>query len=188
VALATLAADGALEIPGVCLNPTRTGFLRALTRMGADISEDNVVESGGDDVGTLLVRPAPLADLAIAGSEIPSMIDELPLLACVAAGAGVELQITGAAELRVKESDRIKAIVQNLVAIGGAAEELSDGFRILRGKRELRGVVETRGDHRIAMAFGILSRLPGNVIEIRGRDCVGISYPRFWDDLDRVAS
>jgi 3-phosphoshikimate 1-carboxyvinyltransferase len=186
--LATLATDGGLEIPGVCLNPTRTGFLGALKRMGADISESDIVVAGGEDVGTLVVRPAQLNDVVIADSDIPSMIDELPLLACVAAGAGVALEITGAAELRVKESDRIKAIVENLVAIGGAAEERSDGLRIQRGKRELRGVVDARGDHRIAMAFGVLSRLPGNSIEIKGRDTVGISYPRFWQDLDRVAS
>jgi 3-phosphoshikimate 1-carboxyvinyltransferase len=111
------------------------------------------------------------------------MIDELPLLACVAAASGVELDVSGAEELRVKESDRISAVVSNLRAIGGQAEERRDGFRIWGGRRPLRGRVATRGDHRIAMAFGVIGWLDGNDIEIDDRDCVSISYPSFWSDI-----
>jgi 3-phosphoshikimate 1-carboxyvinyltransferase len=94
--------------------------------------------------------------------------------------------VRGASELRVKESDRIKAIVQNLQAIGANAEELPDGFRILGSAEPLRGRIQTHGDHRIAMAFGILGAVGGNQIEVDDRDCVAVSYPNFWTDLANV--
>jgi 3-phosphoshikimate 1-carboxyvinyltransferase len=119
---------------------------------------------------------------------VPSLIDELPLLACVAAAAGVELQITGASELRVKESDRISVVVRNLRAVGAKAEELPDGLRVMPGAREFSGTVDPQGDHRIAMAFGVLSAVSGNRIEITNPDVVAVSYPRFWEDLKRVAA
>lgn len=111
------------------------------------------------------------------------MIDELPLLACVAAASGIELDVSGAEELRVKESDRISTVVSNLKAIGAQAEEKRDGFRISAGRRLLRGRVVTQGDHRIAMAFGVIGWVDGNDIEIDDRDCVEISYPAFWSDV-----
>ena len=188
VALASLAAEGELELDDVCLNPTRIGFLNAIKRMGGDIRVNARASEGGEEIGTLTVRPAPLANLRIGAAEVPSLIDELPLLACVAAGAGVELEITGASELRVKESDRISVVVQNLRAVGASAEELPDGLRVLPGRRELSGEVDPRGDHRIAMAFGILSAASGNRIKIRNPECVAVSYPRFWEDLRRVAA
>ena len=115
------------------------------------------------------------------------MIDELPLLACVAAAGGVELVVTGASELRVKESDRIATVVSNLRAVGADAEEYSDGFAVRGNAVPLKGSIETHGDHRIAMAFGVLSRLGRNSIDIDDRDCVAVSYPRFWADLDFLA-
>jgi 3-phosphoshikimate 1-carboxyvinyltransferase len=114
------------------------------------------------------------------------MIDELPLLACVATRAAGETVITGASELRVKESDRIAAVVANLQAIGAEAFELPDGMRITGSERPLRGAVATHGDHRLAMAFGVLGALPGNAITVDDRDCVAVSYPEFWRDLRRV--
>src|SRR5207249_10343271 len=96
--------------------------------------------------------------------------------------------ITGASELRVKESDRIAAVVANLRAIGASAEELPDGMRVSGSRHPLRGRVVTHGDHRLAMAFGILGAIAGNVIEIDDRECVAVSYPRFWDDLARLSS
>jgi 3-phosphoshikimate 1-carboxyvinyltransferase len=114
------------------------------------------------------------------------MVDELPLLACVASRAEGETRITGANELRVKESDRIAAVVSNLQAIGVEAEELSDGMVIRGSDKPLRGRVVTHGDHRLAMAFGILGAADGNDIQIDDRDCVGVSYPGFWNDLARV--
>jgi 3-phosphoshikimate 1-carboxyvinyltransferase len=188
VALACLAADGELELDDVCLNPTRIGFLNAIKRMGGDIRVNERASEGGEEIGTLTVRPAPLSNLRITAVEVPSLIDELPLLACVAAAAGVELEITGAAELRVKESDRISAVVQNLRAVGADAEELPDGLRVHPGDRDFSGEVDPRGDHRIAMAFGVLSAVSGDRIKIRDPECVAVSYPQFWEDLRRVAA
>jgi 3-phosphoshikimate 1-carboxyvinyltransferase len=188
VALAALASDGELTLTDVCLNPTRTGFMEAMKRMGADISEKTGVDKVGDASGTVLVRPGSLHGIRITGAEVPALIDELPLIACVAAGAGIDIEITGASELRVKESDRINAVVQNLRAVGASAEELPDGLRVSGPRRDLSGTVDPRGDHRIAMAFGVLSAASGNRITIMNPECVAVSYPGFWEDLRRVAA
>jgi 3-phosphoshikimate 1-carboxyvinyltransferase len=192
VALATLAGNGELHLTQVCLNPTRGGFIDAMKRMGADITTSERASSGGEEVGTLSVRPATLGNLRVTEREIPSLIDELPLLACVAAAAGVELEIAGAAELRVKESDRINAVVQNLRAVGVAADEMPDGLRVRARRagerRELRGRINPRADHRIAMAFGVLSAVTGTGITIDNPECVAVSYPKFWEDLRRAGA
>ena len=104
----------------------------------------------------------------------------------MAAGAGVELKVSGAAELRVKESDRIATMVQNLLAVGAKVEERPDGLRVLPGGRNFSGTIDPHRDHRIAMAFGVLSAATGNGITVKDRECVAVSYPRFWEDL-RVA-
>ena len=192
VAAATLAREGELRLEDVCLNPTRTGFLEAIKRMGGDITSESHVSAAGEEIGTLTIRPATLGDLRITESEVPSLIDELPLLACVAAAARVELEITGAAELRVKESDRISAVVQNLRAVGVSAEELPEGLRVRPGAagrpgaKEFSGTVDPKGDHRIAMAFGVLSAVTGNQIRVLNPEIVAVSYPGFWQDLARV--
>jgi len=188
VALASLASEGELTLTKVGLNPTRTGFLEAMKRMGAVIEESAAARKGEESTATLRVRPTALHGIRITEQEVPALIDELPLIACVAAGAGVDLEITGAAELRVKESDRINAVVQNLRAVGARAEELPDGLRISGPRRELSGTVDPRGDHRIAMAFGVLSAASGNRINILNPECVAVSYPGFWEDLRRVAA
>jgi 3-phosphoshikimate 1-carboxyvinyltransferase len=188
VALASLATEGDLTLTDVCLNPTRTGFMTAMKRMGADISERAGTSKAGEETGTVRVRPAVLHGIRITELEVPSLIDELPLIACVAAGAGIDIEITGAAELRVKESDRINAVVQNLRAVGARAEELPDGLRVSGPRRELSGTIDPRGDHRIAMAFGVLSAASGNRIKITNPECVAVSYPKFWEDLRRVAA
>jgi len=188
VALATLASDGELTLTDVCLNPTRTGFMEAMKRMGADISEQAGVSKAGDTSGTVLVRPGSLHGIRITAAEVPALIDELPLIACVAAGAGIDIEITGASELRVKESDRINAVVQNLRAVGARAEELPDGLRVSGPRRDLAGTIDPRGDHRIAMAFGVLSAASGARINIKDPECVAVSYPGFWDDLRRVVA
>jgi len=131
---------------------------------------------------------AALRGVTIGGEAIPTLIDELPLLACVAAYAEGETRVTGAAELRVKESDRIAAVVGNLRALGADAEELPDGFVVRGSSPTLRGRVTTHGDHRLAMAFGVLGALPGNEIAVDDPDCVTVSYPNFWTDLERVTS
>jgi 3-phosphoshikimate 1-carboxyvinyltransferase len=174
------------EVRDVCVNPTRTGFLRAMMHMGANIECTDKTASAGDSVATVIARPSRLESLTLGPEHVPTMIDELPLLACVAAAAGVDVEVRGAGELRFKESDRIAAVVANLRAIGAAAEELPDGF-VVRGRRgPLSGRVITRGDHRIAMSFGVLQCLAGNSIDIDDPDCVSVSYPRFWADLESL--
>jgi 3-phosphoshikimate 1-carboxyvinyltransferase len=189
VALANLAGAGDLRVESVCLNETRIGFLRVLERMGGVVELDAVnVDEGGETVGTLVARPADLRGIEIAPDDVPSLIDELPLFACVAARAQGESVVRGASELRVKESDRIATVVSNLQRIGVEAEELDDGFRIVGSTRRLSGSVETHGDHRIAMSFGVLSAVSGNEIRVDDADCVGVSYPGFWTDIDRVTA
>jgi 3-phosphoshikimate 1-carboxyvinyltransferase len=186
--LAALGSDGELELPGVLANPTRTGFFSALRRMGAHVEERDRTDQGGEDLATFVVAPRELVATTVEGPEVPSMVDELPLLACVAARANGTTEIRGASELRVKESDRIAAVVANLRAIGANAEELPDGMRITGSKLPLRGSVRTHGDHRLAMAFGILGALPGCEIRVDDPKCVEVSYPNFWTDLARVTS
>lgn len=187
-ALAVLADRGALQLRGVGLNPTRTGFYAALRRMGATLRFEDEHDRGGEPVGTIVASASAgtLRATAAQGAEIPSMIDELPLLACVAARAAGTTEIRGAAELRVKESDRIAAVVANLRTLGADAEELPDGLRVTGSDRPLRGRVRTHGDHRLAMAFGILGAIPGNAITVDDPDCAIVSFPRFWELLGSV--
>jgi len=120
-----------------------------MIRMGAQVERAQTLIRAGEEVGTLRVRPAPLRSIRITETEVPALIDELPLLACVAAAAGVELEIRGAAELRVKESDRISTVVENLRAVGADVEELPDGLRVRASRRPMSGIVDPRGDHRL---------------------------------------
>lgn len=182
-ALAAMAGAGHVVLPGVGVNPTRTGFFAILAQMGAAVAYDDPLDEGGEPTATISVTPATLHGVAVGGAVIPSMIDELPLLACIATRARGETLITGAGELRVKESDRIAAVVKNLRAIGADAEELPDGMRIVGNDAPLRGLVETHGDHRLAMAFGVLRAIHGDGIAIDDPDCVAVSYPSFWRDL-----
>ncbi len=185
-ALAALADDGELRLENVCLNPTRTGAFDVLRRMGARIDIEDARTIGGEAIGTLVVFPASLQATSIGGAEIPRCIDELPILACVAARAVGETRITEAGELRVKESDRIRAVVENLRRLGVDVDELPDGMRITGSQAALSGHIVTHGDHRLAMAFGILGALPGNRITIDDPGCVSVSYPTFWRDLAQV--
>ena len=184
--LAALADGGALTLTDVCVNETRTGFFETLRQMGAtvDFARDHL--SGGEWISPIVVRPGTLHGVHVGAEIVPSMIDELPLLACLATRAEGETVITGAAELRVKESDRIAAVVSNLRAIGADASELADGMRVVGSKTPLCGSIRTFGDHRLAMSFGVLGAVPGNEIEIDDTRCVGVSYPDFWSDLAKV--
>jgi len=187
-ALAALSSDAELRLTGVCLNPTRTGFFDAIQRMGARLQYEEVENRAGEPVGTVVVSTGSLRAIEIGEAEVPSLVDEIPMLACLATRAHGETVVRGAAELRVKESDRIAAVVSNLRAIGATAEEHPDGMTVTGTDVPLRGRVTTHGDHRIAMAFGVLGALPGNEIEIDDRDCASVSYPEFWNDLARVTS
>ncbi len=187
IALAVLADGGELTVEDVLLNSRRTGFLSALLAMGGSLEVECETVRGGEPVGTVVARPSALKGTTIGAREVPSLVDELPLLACVAVRAEGVTVITGAAELRLKESDRIATVASNLRALGVQVEELKDGLAIQGSTSGLRGTVRTAGDHRIAMAFGVLGKLRGNDILIDDRRCVSISYPAFWSDLERIS-
>ena len=188
LALAALGVGSDVVVEDVCLNPTRVGFAHALRRMGAGVTFERMREDGGEPVGDVHARADELRGVAITAEEVPSLIDELPLLACLGARAVGETVVSGAEELRVKESDRIAAVVANLRAIGADVEERPDGLLVRGSTRPLRGVVATHGDHRLAMAFGVLGAVPGNAITIDDPACVAVSYPRFWEDLADAAN
>ena len=185
--LAAMADAGELRLQNVCVNETRTGFFRQIEAMGARVREENRRLLGGEWVADVVVDASELRGVAVSERDVPSMIDELPLVACLATRAQGETVITGASELRIKESDRIAAVVAGLKAVGATAQELPDGMRIQGSNRPLRGRVTTHGDHRLAMAFGVLGAVRGNEIEVDDRDCVSVSYPGFWTDLARVS-
>jgi 3-phosphoshikimate 1-carboxyvinyltransferase len=185
-ALAALADVGSVTIRDVGLNPGRCGFIAVLRRMGARVDIVDRNDSGPEPLGDLVVRPVHLSGTVIDGDEVPSLIDELPVLACVAARASGETIIAGAAELRVKESDRIGAVVANLRALGVDVDETPDGMRIRGTRAPLAGPIATHGDHRLAMAFGVLGATAQADLQIDQPDCVAVSYPDFWRDLAHV--
>ena len=176
-----------VTVPG---DPSSAAFfaaLAALREMGGEIELVGRERIAGEWIADVHVRGgATLRGISIVREAIPTLIDELPLVACLAAYADGETRVTGAEELRVKESDRIAVVVGNLRTLGAEAEELPDGFVVRGTSPVLRGRVVTHGDHRMAMAFGILGALPGNEIEIDDPDCVAVSYPAFWSDLASV--
>ncbi len=181
--LAAMADDGELLLSDVCMNPTRTGFLQVLRRMGARVEVLEEVVRGGEPVGTLRVTAGALRGTDISGGEVPSMVDEISLAACVAARAEGATRISGAGELRVKESDRIATVVGNLRTLGVEVEELPDGMVVHGTRAPLQGAIVTHGDHRIAMAFGVLAATEGAEIAIDDRACVDVSFPGFWELL-----
>lgn len=169
-----------LLLEGVGLNPTRTGLLDVLARMGAVVEVD--VRAGPEPLGTVRVRGGELSGAAVGGAEIPRLIDEIPILAIAAAFATGETVIRDAAELRVKESDRIATVIAGLRAMGVDAEALPDGMRI-RGGGARAAAVESAGDHRIAMAFAIAGLRVGATVN--DTDCIATSYPDFTATLAR---
>ena len=188
LALAALGGAGeGLDIEGVGLNPTRTGYLNVFRRMGANVAALPQAPGGaGEPAGTLLGLPSTLKAITVSPEEVPGVIDELPLIAVLAARAEGETRITGAQELRHKESDRITTVVDNLRALGVEAEELADGLVVRGSDRPLSGRVATHGDHRIAMAFAVLGAVVGNRIAVDDPDATDVSFPGFWALLDHV--
>ena len=171
-----------VEIDGVCLNPLRLGFVHALSRMGADVRITESAKAGGESIGTVRVAfGAPQA--AVIGPEmVPSLIDELPVLAAAAAlGAG--LRVSGAEELRVKESDRIASLALGFRQLGVHMTEQADGFEIEGGQRPTGGQVDAHLDHRLVMAFTVLALSASGRTLITGADAVAVSYPGFHADL-----
>jgi 3-phosphoshikimate 1-carboxyvinyltransferase len=176
-----------LEVRNVGVNETRIGAFAVLERMGVTLSLANERDVGGEPVADVHVAPcAGLRAVTIGGDEIPALIDEIPILACLAARADGETTISDAAELRVKESDRIAAVVSNLRAVGADADERPDGLTVRGGTTPLRGAVATHADHRIAMSFGVLGAMTGNAIVIDDPACVDVSFPGFWTMLESI--
>ena len=167
----------------VGLNPTRTAILGVLLRMGAKIKDVVNDNQGGEPFGNIVVEGGTLLGTELKKSEIPNLIDEIPVIAVAGALAQGKTVIRNAAELRVKETDRIKTVVDNLRAMGGEVEELDDGM-IISGGRKLKGaVVDSYGDHRIAMAFAVAGLFAEGETVIQNTECIATSYPGFEDHL-----
>ncbi len=174
-----------LLIMDVGLNPTRTAILKVLGRMGAHITEI-VHRSDGEPVGHIEIHGAPLKGTAILESEVPNLIDEIPVIAVAAALAEGVTSIRNARELRVKETDRITTVVDNLRAMGAQVTEFEDGMEIEGGHPLHAATIDSSGDHRIAMAFAIAGLFAKGETVIRNTDCVNTSYPGFAHHLDAV--
>lgn len=187
IALAVLGCCGeGVRIEKVGLNPRRTGFLRALQSMGALVEERIAGDEGGEPVGDVVARPSALRGIEVPVEWLPTLLDEIPVLAALAARAEGVTVIRGAEELRVKESDRIATLHRNLGALGVRCREWPDGLEVEGTSSPLSGQVVTEGDHRIAMAFGVLGATRGSQLAIDNRASVEISYPGFWDELARA--
>jgi 3-phosphoshikimate 1-carboxyvinyltransferase len=194
VAAAALLDGSSLEIANVGLNPTRTLFLDQMRAFGFSIDTENLREESNEPRGTIRISGArasshkrgPGNSLTLHSALIPQLIDELPLLAVVGSQIDGGIEIRDAIELRVKESDRIAMTVAGLRALGAEVEELEDGLRVA-GPTQLRGTqVESGGDHRIAMTLAIAGLLADGETEIKGADCVSVSFPEFFDLLESV--
>ena len=182
---AAIFPESNLVIDGVLLNPTRSALLDVLAAMGCRVNMMRVEESHGELIGTITLVPSVSKPVEISGGQTALLIDELPVLAAIAPyTAGMVVRDAG--ELRVKESDRLSAVTRNLQAMGAQVEQTEDGWRIPGGQK-LRGAeIESFGDHRIAMAFAIAAlRAEGETL-IHNSECVAISYPGFFEDLEKV--
>lgn len=186
VGAAVLAESGTLALPGVGLNPTRSGFLGVLERMGATLAVEDLREQMGEPVGTIVVQPSQLIGTVIEPEEIPGLVDEVPVLAVIAARARGETRFRSVGELRVKESDRLGLIASNLVALGQRAVVDGDDLLVEGTDATPRGRVRTDGDHRIAMAFGVLGTLPGARVAVDDMTCADVSFPGFAAALDSI--
>ncbi|MGE3704389.1 MAG: 3-phosphoshikimate 1-carboxyvinyltransferase [Vicinamibacterales bacterium] len=174
-----------VEVTDVGLNPTRTGLLDVLRRFGARVQVVETATEAGEPRGTVVVEADRHERVEVRPEEVPILIDELPAVAALAAHTG-EVVVRGAAELRVKESDRIAALIAGFRALGIDAEEYPDGFAIQGSGAPRGGVADAQGDHRMAMAFAIAGLSARGPSRIEGADAVGISYPGFFDTLQRL--
>ena len=183
---AALFPGSEISLPRVLLNPTRARLLDTLAVLGLRISLAEVEERQGELVGTLRAEGGDLNGARITGEASAALIDEIPVLAAIAPYTANGIEIRDAGELRVKESDRIASLTKNLALMGAEAQEFPDGLRI-PGRQNLRGAsVDSFGDHRIAMAFGIAALRASGETEIRGADAAVISYPDFFPQLETI--
>ncbi|HSS32377.1 MAG TPA: 3-phosphoshikimate 1-carboxyvinyltransferase [Solirubrobacterales bacterium] len=183
IVAASLVAGSEVDLLGVGVNPTRTGLLTILERMGAEIEPENEREEGGEPIADLRVRSAPLQATEVGGAEIPLAIDELPLVALAACFAEGTTTIRDAEELRRKESDRIETVTVALRALGGEVEPTADGM-VITGSGGLRGGgIDSHGDHRIAMLGAVAGLASREGVTVHGMDAAAVSYPGFAADL-----
>jgi 3-phosphoshikimate 1-carboxyvinyltransferase len=188
VAAGLLRRAGSVIVTGVGLNPTRLGFLDVLSRMDARVTVRAEAESLGEPVGAIEAGPSELRGVEVAAGEIPGLIDEIPVLAVLASRARGQSVFRSVGELRVKESDRLGLLADNLRAVGAAAEVSGEDLVVAGGHAAPpAGRVTTAGDHRLAMAFGVLGTIPGSRVKLDDRDCTGVSFPGFWDALALAA-
>lgn len=186
LAVAAAGLDGStVDIEDVGLNPTRTALFDVLRRAGADVHITPTGDWHGEPVGRVRIATGGRRDVVVTPAEVPLLIDELPALAALATFGG-SIVVHGAAELRVKESDRITALVTGLRAMGADVDEFADGFAV-RGSRQLSGgTVDAKHDHRLAMTFAVAALGATGATEIHGADVAAVSFPRFFDVLDRL--
>ena len=183
VAAGLMASDSELTLKSVGLNPSRNQFFEFIKSMGGDIEFSSVRIQNGEPVGDVIVRSSDLTGGTVEPQHVPLLIDEIPILAVIGARSRQGLTVHGAQELRVKESDRIQALVHNLRALGVAVEEHQDGFEV-RGRQKLKGAhLDSFGDHRIAMAFCIAALSADHPSVMHGARCVDISFPSFFHVL-----
>ncbi len=186
IAAGLLVPHSQILIKNVGVNPTRSGMLKVCHAMGADIQYLNEHRDSGEPTADLLVTSSSLTGTVIEGEIIPTLIDELPMLAVMAAFAQGKTIIRNAEELKVKESDRIKAVTENLSAMGADITATCDGM-IINGGRRLTGAdIRTQKDHRIAMSFAVAALAAEGATHIGDADCVNISYPEFYQDLQKL--
>jgi len=172
-------------VENVGVNPTRTGMLVVLERMGAHVERINLRDAGGEPVADLVVRPAGLKGTDVTAAEIPTLVDEVPILAVLASRARGTTVFREVGELRVKESNRLELIAANLRAVGVKADVQGNDLHVEGTERAPRGKVETAKDHRLAMAFAVLGTVDGANVKLSERKSVAISYPNFFRDLKR---
>jgi 3-phosphoshikimate 1-carboxyvinyltransferase len=185
VVAALVLPDSEVRLDGVLLSPTRTAFLEVLRAMGGRV-EARLEATDPEPVGSIVASSSALRGTAVDPALVPSLVDEVPALAAAAACASGTFAVTGAAELRVKESDRIAALAEGLAALGARVRELPDGL-VVEGGAALRGApVRSRGDHRIAMALAVAALAAGGTTEIEGPECVAVSFPEFFALLARA--
>jgi len=187
IVAALLVPGSKLAIPGVGLNPTRSALLDFLTGMGAKIRIADLESRNGELVGEVVVEHSALGGGTIQGGLTAALIDEIPALAVLGAATEEGLTVKDASELRLKETDRIRTVVENLRRMGVEAEETPDGFHV-RGRQKFRAArFDSFGDHRIAMAFAVAALRGDGESLIEGADSASVSFPEFWDTLERIA-
>lgn len=183
---AAITPNSCVTVKNVGINPTRDGILRVLSNMGADVTVEKMSGDIGEPTADVTVRTSDLKGCVVGGEVIPTLIDEIPAIAILACFAKGETVIKDAAELKVKESNRIDVMVENLKKMGADIEATEDGM-IIRGGKTLHGaVIDSHLDHRIAMSFAVAAMNADGETEIIGADCVDISYPGFYEDMRKL--